>query len=189
MTPITIDRWKEAQLAERSLHKMGFNEGIGHYYWAYRNYFQYLGIELDQRGKFIIEVGPADVPALMFCECDNGVIIEPMQSGYLIEVCLRRGLRLVSDPVEILDLPTCSEIWLLNVLQHVIDPDLFVSKCKNAAETIRFFEPINQPVCTHHPHTFTKEDFERWYGEVSMYTDRLPGFFDDDCVYGIWRKY
>lgn len=189
MTAITWERWQEAQGAERSLHKMGFNEGIGHYYWTYRNYFRYLHINPEQHGKRIIEIGPADFPALMFCAAYTGTVVEPMPSEYLTEICSRCGIERITDTVETITLPKSDEVWLFNVMQHVKDPEIFIFSCKENTSVIRFFEPINQPICTHHPHTFTKEDFERWYGEVSMYTDRLPGFFDADCVYGIWRKY
>lgn len=191
MTPITLDRWHQAQQAERKLHKMGFNEGIGHYYWSYRNYFKYLDILPDQQGKMIIEIGPADFPAFMFCYNINGIIIEPMQSDYLAEIAKRIDIDVCTTPVEHANkLPKCDEIWLLNVMQHVIDPEVFVSKCKDAADVIRFFEPINQPTCEHHPHTFSDIDYINWYGidVVKYYTDKLPGFFDDVCVYGVWAK-
>lgn len=188
--PISLDRWQQAQAAERTLHKMGFNEGIGHYYWSYRNYFKYLDIRLDQQGKHIMEIGPADFPALMFCENYTGYIVEPMPSPFLEQICKHHRLPIYTNPIEQFDLPQVDEIWLLNVMQHVIDPELFVNKCKGAAKCIRFFEPINQPTCEHHPHTFDEKDFARWYGAetVKMYDEKLPGFFDDKCVYGIWIK-
>lgn len=188
--PISIARWEQAQAAERTLHKMGFNEGIGHYYWSYRNYFKYLNIRLDQQGKSIMEIGPADFPALMFCENYAGHIVEPMPSQFLDQICKYHRLPIHTTPVEHAELPQVDEIWLLNVMQHVIDPDKFIDKCKDAAKCIRFFEPINQPTCEHHPHTFDESDFARWYGsEVLMvYDEKLPGFFDDKCIYGVWVK-
>lgn len=189
--PISIERWQQAQRAERSLHKMGFNEGIGHYFWSYRNYFRCLGIEQDQKGKSIIEIGPADVPALMFCYNYQGAIIEPMPSTFLHETARRLNISVLSRPVEqMVELPKANEIWLLNIMQHVIDPELFIIKCKQAAKCIRFFEPINQPTCEHHPHTFSADDLARWYGAdtIKQYNDKLPGFFDDICVYGVWEN-
>jgi len=187
---ITIERWNQAQAAERKLHKMGFNEGIGHYYWSYRNYFKYLNIRLDQQGKYIMEVGPADFPALMFCENYRGYLVEPMPSHYLEQISKWHRLPIYTMPIEQLELQSVDEIWLLNIMQHVIDPELFIDKCKQAASCIRFFEPINQPICEHHPHTFGIEDFERWYGTetINYYDEKLPGFFDDKCVYGVWVK-
>lgn len=185
---ITNERWQQAQIAERQQHKMGFNEGIGHYFWAYRNYFKYLGIERNQQYKYILEIGPADFPALMFCENFRGAIIEPMPSPFLSEICSRCNIALITRQVEIFHLPKSDEIWLFNIMQHVQNPDEFVNKCKESAETIRFFEPIDQPTCEYHPHTFSKDDYVKWYGGVQNYTDRLPGFFDADCVYGIWKR-
>lgn len=191
MTPITHERWQQAQQAERKLHKLGFNEGIGHYFWTYRNYFKYLGISPDQKGKTIIEIGPADFPALMFCYAFEGLVIEPMESEYLKHICERLGIGRSFMPVEESShLPECDEIWLFNVMQHVIDPAKFVDACKTATKCIRFFEPIDQYVCEHHPHTFSMQDFIAWYGfeTVNIYDERLPGFFDDKCAYGTWYK-
>ncbi len=85
--------------------------------------------------------------------------------------------------------PPVAETWLFNCLQHVRDPELVIAKAKETSGVIRFFEPVDYPTCVYHPHTFTQDNFERWFGDsVKRYTDRVPGFFDSDCVYGTWSR-
>lgn len=184
---ITRERWNQAQVAERKCHQLEVTAGFEHYRQAYANIFQYLGMETDQQGKTIIEVGPADFPALAYCENYQGVIIEPMPSESLEKFCEVNHIRLIPDPLEETVLAQVDEVWIFNVLQHVIDPNLFIAKCKSVAKVVRFFEPLDCEICVYHPHTFSFADFERWFGLVNRYTDRLEGFFDGDCCYGSWN--
>ena len=185
---ITKERWYEAQIAERACHTFNRQEGYDHYRASYQKVFAYLGMQTDQQGKSIIEIGPADFPALAYCSNYKGTIVEPMVSGHLNASCNDLRISLIARPFEEVNVPIKEdEAWLFNVMQHVIDPDLFIAKCKSAAKTIRFFEPVDYPTCAYHPHTFTQQDFERWFPKsVKRYTDRLEGFFDSDCVYGTW---
>lgn len=190
--PIDWQRWEEAQKAEREQHKMGYAEGIVHYAESYNQYFKHVQLGKDLHGLHVIEIGPADFPALYFCENYNGVIVEPMPSDHLRTICENKGIRLIVEPFEVseivLEPAQTVEVWLFNVMQHVQDPDVFIARCKMLADRIRFFEPINQPITTYHPHTFTKEDFEKWFpGTVQDYKGGfIPGFHEADCVYGCW---
>lgn len=185
---ITKERWHRAQVAERSCHTFGLEQGVAVYRESYKKMFTYLGMDFCQHGKSIIEIGPADFPALAYCHNYAGTIIEPMPSEHLATFCSSHQVRLITEPVEECDLMPCDEIWMFNLLQHVIDPELLVSKCKVAAKAIRYFEPVDYGTCEFHPHTFSQRDFERWFGgSVNRYTDRLEAFFDDDCVFGTWK--
>lgn len=183
---IAKTRWLEAQEAERKCHSMTLMKGLRYYQQVYSKYFSYLNINPNLKNKTIVEVGPADFPALYYCENYRGIIVEPMESEYLNLICQHKNIYRIAKPLEECALPKADEIWLLNVMQHVIDPELFVHKCKEAACTIRFFEPINYPVCVYHPHSFTIDDFKQFFNNVNLYTDRLPCFFDGDCAYGVW---
>ena len=185
---ITRERWSEAQLAERALHTFEYERGRDHYDQAYAKMFKYLGMDRNQEGKSVLEVGPADFPALAYCRNYKGIIVEPMSSDYLPTLCRFCGIELLTQPLEDLELSRMDEVWIFNVMQHVIDPEVFIDKCKSIGRMIRFFEPVDCGTCEYHPHTFTQEDFERWFGDsVRRYTDRLEGFFDGDCVYGTFQ--
>lgn len=191
---ITIERWQEAQKAERVCHnnfleRAGEDEVRAHYKGTYDRYFHRLGLNYNQKKKSIIEIGCADYPALEHCEVFEGILIEPMPSKILKDLVKQReNLELISRPVEEITLPKCDEIWLLNVMQHVIDPDLFIEKCKEAAEVIRFFEPIDWPIEIYHPHTFDFEYFKGHFPEAKRYNGDEKGFHTAHCAYGIWEK-
>lgn len=185
--PITMERWRAAQLAERDQHTMNYAEGYMHYMESYQHYFRYLGMDFSQGGKSIIEVGPADFPALAYCSDYAGTIIEPMPSPMLEEFCEVNGVLLLPYPLEGLTeiVPISDEIWLFNVMQHIIDPEIFIEKCKIAAAVVRFFEPIDEKECIYHPHAYDEYDFREFFpGAVKIYRDKVPGFHQATCAYG-----
>lgn len=185
---ITIERWIEAQKAERSLHEMTYENGVDHYRKVYDVYFEFLKIENDQQGRSIVEIGSGDFPALMFRKNAEAGIIEPMPSDTLKRICEEMEISLLVTAFEHCISFKADEIWLLNVMQHIIDPELFIEKCKETAEVIRFFEPINEGICLYHPHSYSQEDFNRWFGESELYTGGREYFHTATCAYGIWRK-
>jgi len=161
-----------------------------HYECTYSKYFQYLGIEKDQENKTIIEVGCADFPALEICTNVEGILIEPLPSNLLNElVMFRPDLTLITEKVEDIKELEADEVWLLNVMQHVQDPDKFINKCKEWADVVRFFEPIDWPIEIYHPHTFDENWYRSHFGDsVKRYTGTDREFHTAHCAYGVWKK-
>lgn len=186
--PITKARWQEAQIAEANW-LANSQENTETYRRSYACYFKYLGMSLDQEGKTIVEIGCSAYPALAYCENVTGIIIEPLESDVLKATVALRGFTRIQEPLEEVDpLPVADEVWVLNCLQHIIDPELFVSKCKQIAPVIRFFEPIDFGVSDCHPHTYSIDDFIRWFGRAERYKGGSDeGFHTADCAYGTWR--
>lgn len=183
---ITQDRWHEAQIAERICHKFDRKQGESHYKNTYNTYFKYLDIK-DSK-NYIIEIGCADFPALQWVKFGKGVFIEPMPSDILKDIAKELNCDIIEKPVEKIDIPKCDEIWLLNVMQHVIDPDLFISKCKESTKIIRFFEPIDWPIEIYHPHTFTFDWYKGHFPHAKLYDGKHPNFHEAKCAYGIWSQ-
>jgi hypothetical protein len=178
--------WIKAQEAERKYHTMGFEEGIKHYSKTYRQYFDYLGIDPDLKGKRVAEVGPADFPALMICKNRNeSFIVEPLPSKYLKSFRIWVDQRIAED----VDFSDCDEVWLLNVLQHVQDPYKIVENAKKA-KVVRWFEPINYGVDECHLWNLTLDMFKEWFGEVNYYpkNEKAEAFHQWECCYGVWRN-
>lgn len=184
---ITNERWQQAQAEERKQHTYSYEEGVKHYKRSYDNYLKYLGTDYNHEGKTIVEIGCADFPALQHVKAKDRIIFEPMVSHILLEICETEGIKLIPQPIEIANMPESDEIWLLNVLQHVIDPDKFIDKCKASTKVIRFFEPLNYPADVCHPHVLTEADFTRWFGEFQVYRDKVPGFHQWECAYGNYK--
>ncbi len=57
------------------------------------------------------------------------------------------------------------EVWIYNVLQHVIDPIKVIENAKRLAPVLRIFEWIDLPAYEGHPHALTKEGLESWIGQ------------------------
>jgi hypothetical protein len=183
-------RWAIAQ-EEEKLHHMhessqdSFNKWRG----IYDFYFRYLDINLDLNNKSILEIGPAKISALLYCDNYNvSYVVEPTRyedTEYLYE---GKNITFIRDLYEECESPKVDEIWLFNVLQHIVDPDLFIEKCKQNAKIIKFFEPINTPIEIHHPHSFTFEDYVKYFGEsVKLYKGSTETFHTADCVYGVYK--
>lgn len=191
---ITMERWQKAQIAERQYHTMTYMEGLLHYANSYKHYFHYVGLGNNLHGLNVIEVGPADFPALNQCTGEGmHIVVEPMPSEYLERICKEKGITLIVMPFESIQwdaLNGITEIWLFNVMQHIIDPDTFIAQAKVIADRIRFFEPIDQAITEYHPHTYTLADYQNYFGEaVQLYTGgNIPGFHEADCAYGVWIK-
>jgi hypothetical protein len=199
---ITTERWHEAQVAEVEAHNNDQRNTAQHYAETYKTYFKYVGLGTDLQGLNVIEIGPAMHSALAICTNFGKVLIlEPIHSEELFSFVRNQGIPLIDEPLEsISDEQLLSvrenvkgplEVWLFNVLQHVIDPDKFIGKCKLVADRIRFFEPVNTPIAPHHPHSYTDGDYIKWFGidVCKLYFGGTePNFHTADCVYGVWIK-
>lgn len=192
MTDI-IQRWQKAQQEERKHHSGSLSDGVEAYRESYRQYFEHLDTQALQTDKIIMEIGCADVPALMFCSgYKPSYIIEPMPSPILLELTKELPITILVAPAEDTVFPLVDELWLFNVLQHVIDPDVIINKCKEAASTIRFFEPINDHIDVCHLHTFTLEYFQKYFGTCTKHYEdhkgRVKNFHEHEAAYGVWKK-
>ena len=189
---INRERWEEAQIGEKIYHlQQSVEISYEHYKDAYKNYFRYLNINSDLKGKKIMEIGPGRISGLLFCtNYSKSYIIEPTEYEGIDYLYDGKNLEIIKKTVEEIELPQVDEIWILNLMQHVQDPDLLIKKCKEASKVIRFFEPIDLPINNEHPFTFSKNDFMEYFGEcVKDYEPSgIPGFHGARCVYGIFEK-
>jgi len=190
--PISRERWEEAQIGEKLYHiQEPVEMSYEHYRNTYKNYFEYLGIDKDLKGKKIMEIGPGRISGLLFCEnYSKSYIIEPTEYEDIDYLYEGKNLEIIKKTVEETDLPEVDEVWIFNLLQHVQNPDLLVSKCKEVSKIIRFFEPIDLPTNLEHPFTFSKNDFITYFGScVTDYEPSgIPGFHGARCVYGIYSN-
>lgn len=172
--PVTTERWQEAQIAEFPQNPLN----PARYEFRNNALFALLQIDHNQHGKTIVEIGCGPSPVTSACVNVNAVLIEPLD--YVLNAA---RIRQTAEDAEF----SGDEAWLFNVLQHVRDPELIVQKCKQMP-VVRFFEPIDYPVSLCHPHSFSLQDFQRWFGDSVLYFDGTgwPGFHDGPCAYGAW---
>lgn len=192
----TIEEWQEAQRGEKMYHdQYSFERGYAMYANSYSVYFKYLSIDKDLNSKSILEIGCAHYPALTYCERYNpSFIIEPMDSKILNGLIVDKLITLIKKPAEILtEFPKVDEVWIMNVLQHVINPDIVIEKAKACADLVRFFEPIETEISSVHLHTFDLNYFKKHFGDgvVKYYAPKEyngADFHEHQCAYGVWLK-
>jgi len=188
---ISNETWQQAQINERKQHVDPFEKGQSSYFHAYQQYFQHIGLFFNLEGKSIIEIGPADHPALGFCKnYSKSYVIEPMPSSHLARILSDKNIELIKKPAENYKFPKVNEVWLFNVLQHVIDPDVIIEKSKEAADIIRFFEPINMGRDKCHLHSFNAKYFKDYFGDcvkIYPYNPSAVGFHTHECAYGVFE--
>jgi len=181
---MAMTKWDMAQIAERQKHTMDMSDAIRHYNISYTQYFNFLGIDRDIKGKVIAEIGPADIPGLYYCKgAQNSFVIEPMPSDILPKL----GIKIRKTKAEKIDYSKVDEVWLFNVLQHVENPSLIVQKVKKA-KVVRWFEPVEQGTDACHLHNLTHEMFVDWFGVSNWYTAKsdVQAFHTAPCSYGIY---
>ena len=184
------EKWQIAQHEERLYHKFSIGEGIKVYGGAYSTLFSYVNISADQEHKRILEIGTADFPAMYFRDNVDGFIIEPMQSPILETLCKERGFVLINKPAEEADFPVVDEVWMFNLLTHVMNPDVIIEKAKQASKIIRFFEPIDTAISIDHPWTFDLNYYKNKFGGCVQYYPPHPdavNFHAHECVYGVYH--
>jgi len=192
---ISQERWETAQKNE--FHHIEKNEAIKHYENTYGNYFRFTGVDKNLNGKSIVEIGPAKVAALCFCNnYAHSFIIEPTIYPDMVDFYKSfENITMIHEAAETCIFPKTDEAWLFNVLEHTIDPTEIVNLCKKNCDVIRFFEPLDRggrDEC--HPHNMTREYMESQFGEknIKIYGGveffKPVGFHQADCLYGIWRK-
>ena len=56
------------------------------------------------------------------------------------------------------------EAWIMNCLQHTVDPEKIVLETARIAKQVRIFEWVKHGVALGHPHSLEPEDLDRWLG-------------------------
>lgn len=188
---ITPERWEDAQIGEKVFHDAEpLDSSYNNYKNSYNYYFKYLNITPDLESKTIIEIGPAKFAGLLYCSnYGKSYIVEPTKYDGLDQYYKDTNLEFIRELYEDCESPKVDEIWIMNLMQHVKDPDALISKAKKSAKIIRFFEPIDLPTNREHPFTFSEADFKGYFGDcVKTYTSiGEPGFHSAKCVYGVYN--
>lgn len=142
---------KQFDYAQRmGLHKMADSQGP---------YFNLNGLS-------VLDVGGGPISLLLKCR-DRGrcVVVDPCHYPAWIErrykaanIEYRRSKAESMAFDEVFD-----EVWIYNVLQHVIDPKQVAQKCLEYAKIVRVFEWLEIGIAPGHPHNLLEKDLDRWF--------------------------
>lgn len=193
MNKADIARWDAAQEQEFKYNTpQSYEHGLEHFRRGYAFYRAFLNIDWDLNGRSVIEIGCANYSAISYCaNIGEGYVIEPLPSDHLRKNISDKNILLFTDRAEDFPFPDVDEVWLLNVLQHTISPDLIIEKAKAAAKVVRFFEPIEAGTDVMHLHNFTLEYFRGHFGDCVKYYPAfrdIEGFHSHQCAYGVWTN-
>jgi hypothetical protein len=134
---------------------------------------------IDMAGRSVVDVGAGPV-SLLLKAVNLGpfsAVVEPC--GYPDWVWQRydaHKLVILRIPGERLDIAwdgrVFDEAWIMNVLQHVYDPEQVVMAARAVARQVRVFEWVNVPPYPGHPNMLDAADLDRWLegkGRVRMW--------------------
>ena len=191
---IDKERWLIAQKGERKYHNRSMEDGLSVYGHGYCDQlFKYVDVDYENLGgRSILEIGPADFPALYFCDNFKGYVIEPMDSPILNALSAQKKIVVIKGLAEEVQFPFVDEIWLFNVLTHVMNSDIIIDKAKGYSNTIRFFEPINTEISIDHPLKFNIDYYISKFGNCVKYypaNHNITNFHEHECVYGIYKTH
>lgn len=140
--------------------------------------------ELEMRNKTVLDIGGG--PVSMTLRCLNAgqlVVADPLEwPPSVLHRYRNYGIKFVRISGE--DLPDSGlfdEVWMYNVLQHVVDPmKVLANAMKHVAinGVFRIFEWINIPADTCHPHVLTPEMLLNGLAGMKVVRVRIPKLTD-----------
>ena len=191
------DPWDVAQEKEREYHMV-----LGYRKYEQKKRAHYArGMMLDDEshsGKRIIDIGSGPESLLLNYPGITGTALDPIRFGDDDELQYSQaGITRLIIPAEELELPDppYDEAWIYNCLQHVMSPELVLSRTKNAACVIRIWEWCNIPVDQLHLHILTAERIrsvmQGWHAisevEGRWKEENAGGMFGDFYT-AVWRR-
>ena len=189
-----MERWNIAQNIEKICHEGVLSELIKHYTSVYKIYFKLVDLpeDLNLNGKSIMEIGPAKISAISICQnYKQSYVIEPIiydTGDYYTD---KSNINFIREPAETCFFPNVDEVWLFNILQHVINPVKIINNCKKYSKIIRFFEPIDWEINDAHPHKFDINFYKTHFGlnNTHLYVgNSISNFHSSNCAYGVYKN-
>lgn len=115
------------------------------------------GFQFNLRGKSILDIGGGPISLLLKCvNFSRAVVVDPCSfPDWILERYKAHGIEFVNKRAEDIDFQDFDEVWIYNVLQHVVDPDEVLKRAKKAGKVVRIFEWINTPINEGHLHNLT----------------------------------
>jgi hypothetical protein len=118
----------------------------------------------DAKGRSILDIGGGPVSLLLKCvNIGYGKVIDPLKYPYWIKTRYKQAeidYELIKG--EDLEEVGFDEVWIYNVLQHVIDPFLIIQNAQRAGKIIRLFEWLEIGEAPGHPHNLLEEQMNEW---------------------------
>lgn len=137
----------------------------------------------DAQGKAILDIGGGPVSLLLkTINFSHATVVDPCEYP---EWCAARyahhGIEYVRETGEAFQpgAKVWDEVWMYNVLQHVVDPKQVIETAKRCAPVIRIFDWVEIPATIGHPHVLHASELDEW-----LETTGSTQFLNEDGCYG-----
>lgn len=144
----------------------------------------------DLGGRSVIDVGGGPVSILLKCiNYSRAIVIDPCGYPDWIRERYREagevGIILVNQCAEDMygEGLRVNEVWIYNVLQHVIDPEAVISSAKKICDVIRIVDFVGTKKDEKHLHSLDACELDDWLGGIG--TVEYISQFDADVYHGI----
>lgn len=146
----------------------------------------------DLEGRSVIDIGGGPV-SLLLKSVNRGrsVVVDP---GLWPDWVLRRyeqcGIEFwfMEGESESMTGYSFDEAWIYNVLQHVVDPALVISRAREIANVVRIFEWIDVDPYPGHPHRLERELLDLWLGGTGFTCNLNENGAVGRVYYGAFRS-
>lgn len=164
-----LNTWGEEQKQRHYAERMGLVELSNSQFSFYYN--------LD--GKTILDIGGGPVSLLLKCvNFGVSMVIDPLSYPEWIAARYKAAgidyYQMKGEDLDIaLDRPDSAdyvvfgkfdEVWIYNVLQHVVDPKKIIQNARRAGKIIRLFEWLEIGIAPGHPHNLLEDKMNEWLG-------------------------
>lgn len=146
---------------------------------------------IDMGGRSVIDIGGGPVSLLLKCtNLVRGTVIDPLPVPHWVDLRYQEaGIDFQNIPAEKLHITQTvyDEAWIYNCLQHTEDPEKIAKNALKVAKIVRVFEWINTGTNEGHPHSFTAEILNDYFGgegKVEVLKGQAQCF--GACWYGIF---
>lgn len=142
-----------------------------------RTYASYMGLASHQRdgkgpfydlhGARVLDIGGGPVSMLLKAVNFTGVVVDPCPYPEWIRARYEAaGIIYFRIEGEYFAHPKrFQEVWIYNVLQHVIDPAAVIETARRHADVLRLFEWVDAETNAAHPHMLTADNLTEWIGK------------------------
>lgn len=207
------DTWKKAQEWEREWHGNCINSF--HEEEKQLVYAEKMGLirtptpktpyNFDLEGKSILDIGGGAYSILLKCVNFSGdtSIIDPLMDKYPNWVRARYdtlGIGYLGcmggediltyetgDGVKLFEPAQFDEVWIYNVLEHVIDPKKIIDNALELGKVLRIFEWVETRTNIGHPHSLKKTELDAWLGGEGKVEEIDHDGAVGKCYYGIFK--
>lgn len=126
----------------------------------------YTQLRIPLSGQKVLDIGGGPSSLLLKCENVEGTVVDPgdypdwVTSRYTQCGIIQYQIK-GEDILDAFEKDEFDEVWIYNCLQHTEDPAKIIRNARKVGKIIRLFEWINTGTNEGHPHTFTKDWFDK----------------------------